>query len=721
MAGRATYRENLPLTMNRKGFVEETWFTFSYSPVRDESGAVAGMFCAVAETTHQILAEAKLSHSEARFRSLADAMPQLVWTADADGRVDYFNARRQRYLGINERAGGDWNWIPLVHPDDRARTQEAWAAALVTGEQYACEHRLALNDGGWAWHVSRAECVRDPSGGIGKWYGTAIDISELKAAQQAAEALNATLERRIEEALAERRLLADIVEGTDAFVQVSDLDYRWLAINKSAADEFERIFGVRPKVGDNMLAVLADQPEHQRAVEAIWSRALAGEQFTEVDEFGDPNRDRRAYEMKFNTLRDAEGRCIGAYQFVYDVTERLKDQARYAEAQEHLRQAQKMETIGQLTGGVAHDFNNLLTPIVGALDILRRSPDSDDRAQRLATRALQAAERARLLINRLLAFSRRQHLQPRSVDVRMLVASLGDLVSRSLGPRIELVLRIPEDLPAALVDPNQLELALLNLAVNGRDAMSGDGKLTVTASLREVDKHSKLKPGSYICLTVSDTGVGMDEETLRRATEPFFTTKDVGHGTGLGLSSVLGLAEQSGGSFELESRPGRGTTGKLWLPVSDKAPAESASDNEGEFTPIQVNATPVLLVDDEEIVRVGTAEMLVEAGYSVTQASSGYEALRFLRDGLEATALVTDFAMPGMTGVELAREALALRPKLQVLLITGYVAVTDQDAGGLRRLAKPFRQADLARAVGDLLSIRKVIRLAPRSISTSIA
>lgn len=577
LAGNASYRENLPLTMKRKGFFEQTWFTFSYSPVREESGAIAGMFCAVAETTAQVRAE--------------------------------------------------------------------------------------------------------------------------------------------QEARAERKVLADIVEGTDAFVQVCDLNYRWLAINKAAVDEFARIFGVRPAVGQSMLELLADQPKYRDEVKAVWSRALAGEQFTEVGEFGAPDRDRRVYEMKFNILRDRNGLQIGAYQFVYDVTERLNDQVRLAEAQDQLRQAQKMETIGQLTGGVAHDFNNLLTPIVGALDTLRRRGYSDERTQRLTIGALQAAERARVLVQRLLAFSRRQHLQPRAVDIRTLIESLADLLSRSLGPRLDLVLDVDHNLPAAHVDPNQLELALLNLAVNSRDAMSGEGTLTISAQLKTDGISSKLKSGNYICIAVRDTGIGMDEHTLRRAVEPFFTTKGVGRGTGLGLSSVQGLAEQSGGDFQLESEPGKGTTAIIWLPASKEVAAAQSIGLEPENLGAKAENKAILLVDDEELVRIGTADMLAEAGYTVSQATSGYRALRLLEEGLEVDALVTDFAMPGMTGVELAQEALALRPNLQVLLITGYDTGTEHATAGLPRLAKPFRQADLAEAVRDLLRDRKVIRLSSRKSS----
>ena len=577
MAGQATYRQDLPLVMNRKGYDEQTWFTFSYSPVRDESGQVAGMFCAVSETTSRIMAE----------RALRE--------------------------------------------------------------------------------------------------------------------LNETLEQRVAAALAERKIYADLIEGTDAFVQVADLSYRWLAINHAAIDEFERIFGRRPRVGDSMLDLLADQPQHQDAVRAVWSRALAGEQFTEVAEFGDARRERRAYELKFYPLRDRNGRLIGAYQFVYDVTERLRDQQRLADTEEHLRQAQKVETLGQLTGGVAHDFNNLLTPIVGALDMLRRRSDGDARTQRLVIGALRAAQRAGTLVQRLLAFSRRQHLQPRAIDVRRLVESMAELVSRSIGPRIEVVLDIAEDMLPAQVDPNQLELALLNLAVNARDAMAGEGRLTITARMFDSIGSGALQPGTYICLSVADTGAGMDKDTLRRATEPFFTTKHVGERTGLGLSTVQGLAEQSGGTFSLESEVGQGTIATLCLPTSTSRLSDSVLENETEPVPRRVDATPVLLVDDEELVRVGTADMLTEAGYRVTEASSGYQALELLQRGLDVQVLVTDYAMPSMTGTELAREALALRPGLQVLLITGYTSVADREAGNIRRLAKPFRLARLAVAVDDLL------------------
>ncbi len=526
------------------------------------------------------------------------------------------------------------------------------------------------------------------------------DITERRAHELAVQRMNEELERRVTEALAERKLLADIVEGAEAFVQVVDPDFRFLAINHASADEFERIYGVRPRVGDDMRALLVDQPEHARDVETIWRRALEGETFTEIAPFGDPGRDRRFYEMRFSPLVDDAGRRVGAYQFVYDVTERLREQRRLQEAEEALRQSQKMETIGQLTGGVAHDFNNLLTPIVGALDLLRRRLGGDERALRLTEGALQAADRARTLVQRLLAFSRRQHLEPRPVDVAGLVRGLTDLISRSIGLRIELRVEIADSLPAAAIDPNQLELALLNLAVNARDAMPDGGILTLSVWRETLREARDLAAGTYIGIAVRDTGSGMDEETLSRAIEPFFTTKGVGRGTGLGLSSVHGLAVQSGGAFRLDSAPGQGTTAILWLPVSDQPaePIEIAESQASDRPP-----ATVLLVDDEDLVRSGSAAMLEDAGFQVMQAASPFEALQMIEEGAVFDALVTDYAMPGMTGSELALEVRRIRPEARVLMITGYANLSDGDAGGLPRLAKPFRQSELTSAVADLL------------------
>lgn len=368
-----------------------------------------------------------------------------------------------------------------------------------------------------------------------------------------------------------------------------------------------------------------------------------------------------------------------------------------------VHEMQKLETIGQLTGGVAHDFNNLLTPIVGALDMVARLHEGDERIRKLTGAGLQAAERARTLVQRLLAFARRQHLQARPVNVRQLVNGMEDLLTRSLGPQIVLKIESEASLPPAMMDPNQFELALLNLAVNARDAMPEGGTLTIAVGQQSMAHKARLPEGRYIRVSVSDTGSGMDEETIKRAVEPFFTTKAKGQGTGLGLSMVHGLAAQSGGDFALTSVPGRGTTATLWLPAATASLDDSTPQATSTPALRRGQGAAVLLVDDEELVRSGTAEMLIDAGYLVRQASSGHQALALLRDGLDVAVLITDYAMPGMTGAQLASEAVQLRPALPVLVITGFASLNDNTVIDLPRLSKPFRQVELADVLADLL------------------
>jgi PAS domain S-box-containing protein len=514
---------------------------------------------------------------------------------------------------------------------------------------------------------------------------------------------NEKLGQRFAEALAEKGVLADIVEGTDAFVQVADLNFRWLAINRASRDEFERIFGVRPEVGQSMLDAIAHMPEHREAVREVWSRALAGEEFTEVGEFGDSDRDRRFYEMKFNTLRDARGKRIGAYQFVYDVTDRMRDQEKLAEAQTKMHEMAKLETLGQLTGGVAHDFNNLLTPIVGALDMLHRKYGEDARARRLITGALEASQRAATLVQRLLSFARRQHLETRPINVGELVRGVEDLIRRSIGPHVDVEVEVEDDLPAAKIDPNQLELALLNLSVNASDAMSGGGSLRIEVGRRPLAEGeiADLPAGHYVRLAVIDSGTGMDEATMQRAIEPFFTTKGPGEGTGLGLSMVHGLAAQSGGKLQLISSPGKGTTAAIWLPVVEGA-ADPLSAPQEEVPP-QPRSTVVLLVDDEELVRRATADMLREMGHEVVEAASATAALKLVEERTDIELIVTDYLMPGIRGNELIEKARQLRSDLKAVLITGYGRIAANQPG-VARLAKPFRASDLAREVARMLS-----------------
>ena len=712
-AGEPVHMSDIELHMERKGYREEAHFAFSYTPVREECGAIAGFFCACTETTGQVLAERKAAAATARQRRLFQQAPGFITIlGQPDHIFEFVNDAYIRLFGDREYIGRS---VRDVFPELEGQGFFEWLDRVyTTGERYSAHHvpaRFRVSPEGP--EVERFldfiyEAVVDEAGQVTGIFCEGYDVTESHGAQAALREnearlreLNATLEERVAEALAERRILAEVVETTDAFIQVVDPDYRWLAINRASAAEFERIFRVRPRAGDSMLDLLENQPEHQAQVRAIWARALAGEAFTHIDEFGDPDRERRYYEMKFNVLRDAEGGIIGAYQFVYDVTDRLRREAELTQAQEALRQSQKMDAMGQLTGGVAHDFNNLLMPIIGSLDMLQRKGVGDARSQRMIDGALQSAERAKTLVQRLLAFARRQPLQPQGVDVGALVHGMEDLLASTVGPRIQISLDVPADLPAAVADANQLEMALLNLAVNARDAMPDGGTLTIALAAEnlEHDHGMDLRAGAYLRLCVHDTGVGMDQATRSHATEPFFSTKGIGRGTGLGLSMVHGLAAQLGGALTIDSELGEGTTIKIWLPVAEAPSGAASKATDREARP---GSGTILLVDDEALVRASTADMLTDLGYRVIDVESADEALRRIDEEVSVDVLVTDHLMPRMTGTELAAAVRHRRPDLPVLLISGYA-----DAQGigsdLTRLTKPFRQAELGAAVAKLL------------------
>ena len=577
MAGHATYREDLPLLMNRRGYDEQTWFTFSYSPVRDETGEVAGMFCAVSETTQRVLAERALRESEAALREL-----------------------------------------------------------------------------------------------------------------------NETLERRVTDALAERKLLADIVEGTNAFVQVADLQYRWLAINRAAADEFERIFGIRPRVGDSMLDLLADRPAHQAAVKAVWSRALAGEMFTATEEFGDPARDRRAYEMRFNTLLDRDGKRIGAYQFVYDVTDRLRDQERLRTAEEALRQAQKMESLGQLTGGVAHDFNNLLAVFASGLQLLERTSGRPP-SPRVFESMRRAIARGTGLTRHLLAFSRRRPINPESIDPVAHLTGMRAMLDASLGGHIEVQMKFGSGIWPIEVDPGEMELAIVNLCVNARDAMPDGGVITIAVE----NVLAAADGGQFVRISVSDTGIGMAPEVQARVFEPFFTTKDVNKGSGLGLPQVYGFAQQSRGRVTIDSQVGIGTTVTLQLPRSFGEAVVSRPPDMATATAEASNRGQILLVEDDKEVSALTRELLNELGFSVLHVASPDAALGALANARDIDVVLSDIMMPGgISGVHLAREIRRRHPDLRVVLTTGYVeAAADLSDGEFDLLLKPYTVETLATAL----------------------
>jgi signal transduction histidine kinase len=365
-----------------------------------------------------------------------------------------------------------------------------------------------------------------------------------------------------------------------------------------------------------------------------------------------------------------------------------------------VHEMRKVESLGQLTGGVAHDFNNLLMAVLGNLELVRKFLPEDPKIHRLIDGAIQGAERGATLTKRMLAFARRQELKPETVEIPNLVDSMVEMLRRSLGPGIQITTGFEADVPPTRVDPNQLELALLNLALNARDAMPLGGKLTISAHRERVAAGDVpgLEPGEYVCITERDTGEGMDEVTLKRATEPFFTTKGAGRGTGLGLSMVDGLVAQSGGAMRITSRQGAGTTVELWLPVSQAEPVERPR----LATPMLVKegrCCRVLVVDDDPIVLAGTAAMLEDLGHVATEVESAESALQVLQADAKIDLVLTDHAMPGMSGTELAKHIRHKWPELPVIIATGYAELPGELDAGVPRLSKPYRQQDLAALV----------------------
>jgi PAS domain S-box-containing protein len=406
----------------------------------------------------------------------------------------------------------------------------------------------------------------------------------------------------------------------------------------------------------------------------------------------------RSFYFALRPVRDASDAVVAIVPEALDITERRQ-------AEEALRHSQKLEAMGQLTGGVAHDFNNLLTPIIGGLDMLQRTSFGNERERRLIDGALKSGERARTLVQRLLAFARRQPLQPRAVDVAALVQDMGHLIASTTGPQIKVVTEAADGLPCALADANQLEMALLNLSVNARDAMPDGGTLRITVSLETIDKKVRagLEPGQYIRLSVADTGVGMDQETLARAVEPFFSTKGIGKGTGLGLSMVHGLASQLGGDLTISSKRGVGTNIDLWLPVSEGEPQRPQYRVSPER--VEDHHGTVLLVDDEDLVRASTAHMLVDLGYCVVEAASAEEALALVEGNGAFDLIITDHLMPGTSGADLARVIRGRRTMLPVLIVSGF-AEADDIAPDLPLLTKPFRQDELASLIDSVTGAR---------------
>ena len=654
------------------------------------------------------------AESEARYRTLFDSIDEgfcIIQFLDgpAGPLSDYVHVAANPAYALN-------TGIPNVVgqkvrdmvPDEADGWVKLYVAVLQTGQPIRFERELVATGRYLELAAFRVEPASRREVAV-----LFKDVTARKRAERALQELNETLEARVAAALAERKVLADIVEGTNAFVQVIDMDFRWIAVNGAATREFKRIFGVVPRVGECVLDALPQQSEQRDALHRIWWRALQGEDFSEVVAFSSRDGERRQYEMHMSMLYDASGDRIGAYQFAYDVTERLAEQDRLRKTEEALRQAQKMEAVGQLTGGLAHDFNNLLAGISGAFQMIgvRLAQGRTRDVDKYVTAGQGAARRAASLTHRLLAFSRRQTLSPKPIVVNRLMTDFVELVRRTVGPSIQVDTIEAVGLWPTLVDANQLENALLNLCINSRDAMPNGGKITIETANKWIDERTarerNLEPGQYITICVSDTGVGIDKATLERVFEPFFTTKPLGQGTGLGLSMVYGFARQSNGHVRIYSEVDKGTMVCMYLPrYHGEEQIESSHSVAPE--PARTSDTVVLVIDDEPTVRMLVADALGDLNYTCIEAGDGPSGLEVLQSDKRIDLLITDVGLPGgLNGRQVADAALQLRPQLKVLFITGYAENAALNHGhigpGMAVLTKPFAISELARRVERML------------------
>ncbi|CAN5334668.1 PAS domain-containing sensor histidine kinase [soil metagenome] len=630
--------------------------------------------------------DASLSQ-DGRYRLLIEAVTDYaIYMLDADGVVTSWNPGAQRFKGYTADEIIGRHFSRFYVEEDRKSGLPARALATSAREgKFESEGWRVRKDGSRFWAHVVIDPIRTPTGQLVGFAKITRDLTERRSA-----------EKRLRQNEELFRLLVQSV--TDYALYMLDPTGRVSSWNQGA----QRIKQYRAEeiIGEHFsrfyTASDLQKGEPQNALETArregrfekegWRVRKDGTQFWA--------------NVVIDAIRDETGAIIGFAKVTRDITERKEAQKALEQAREALAHSQKMDAIGQLTGGIAHDFNNLLTVVLGSLELAAKRLPEDNKIMPLISNAAQAAQRGAALTQRMLAFARRQDLDLKPVDVPALVRGMTDLLQSSLGPSVPIETRFPLKLNLVHADANQLEMALLNLAVNARDAMPGGGSLIIAAREENVKAGStdKLKAGRYVCLSVQDTGEGMDNATLTRAMEPFFTTKGVGRGTGLGLSMVHGMTEQSGGRFVLKSRKGGGTTAEIWLPAAKAVKSEEAERPARDAT-LHTRPLVVLAVDDDGLVLMNTTVMLQDMGHTVFEATSGNQALDILRREQSVDLVITDHAMPKMTGVQLAAAIKAERPDLPVILATGYAELPMAADNELPKLGKPFRQQELMQAV----------------------
>jgi PAS domain S-box-containing protein len=626
---------------------------------------------------------AALPAADARFRLLIEAVTDYaIYMLDAAGMVASWNPGAERIKGYRaEEILGQHFSRFYTEEDRRTGLPQRALETAAREDRFENEGWRVRKDGTRFWAHVIIDPIRDPDGRLIGYAKVTRDLTEQRRAR---DALRESEERF-------RLLVQGVADYAIYMLDPTGHVTNWNSgahrIKGYAADEivgqhFSRFYTPEDREAGEPVKALQTAAREGRFEKEGWRVRKDGTRF-------------RA-SVVIDRILDDRGEIIGFAKITRDITERMEVQKELEKAREAFFQSQKMESIGQLTGGIAHDFNNLLMAVLTSLELLRKRLPDDPRLTQLVDNATQGAERGVGLIQRMLAFARRQELKLEPLDAVRLVRGLEELLGRTLGPSIAIEIRVRGPVRPANADANQLELALINLAVNARDAMPDGGTITIEISEKTPDPYEGLTDDSYVCIAVSDTGEGMDAETLSRATEPFFTTKGVGRGTGLGLSMVQGFAEQLSGRLQLKSRKGEGTTAEIWLPVAEgKAMQMPVEDR----TAPAARPLTVLAVDDDALVLMNTAAMLQDMGHTVLEAMSGAEALELVRTTPDLDVIITDYAMPRMTGRDLTAAIHALRPDVPVILATGYAELPPGDEVDAVRLSKPFAEADLARAI----------------------
>jgi PAS domain S-box-containing protein len=626
-----------------------------------------------------------------RYRLLVDSITDYaIYMLDIDGNVVSWNAGAAKFKGysVTEILGHHFSKFYL--PQDRLHGMPEQALRTATEQgRFEGEGWRQRKDGSNFWAHVVIDPVRDDSGTLIGFAEITRDLTERKLAEE-----------QLRKAEQQFRLLVQGV--TDYAIYMMDPEGHVSSWNAGA----ERIkgYGADEIIGAHYSRFFE---EHDRA-RGLPQKALevARREGRFESEGWRVRKDGTRFRANavIDAIKDENGKLIGFAKITRDITEKVDAQRALELAREELFQSQKMEAIGQLTGGIAHDFNNLLMAIQGSLELLQRRVSFNGEGAQLISNALQATHRGTSLTQRMLAFSRRQELQFENVDLLDLIRGMTDLLQRSIGPLVTVETRFPLSLPLVKTDPNQLANAILNLAINARDAMTGGGTLEIGAKVEHPTAlPSGLPTGEYVCLYVHDSGEGMDEDTLANATTPFFTTKGVGKGTGLGLPMVQGLMEQSRGKLILNSKQGEGTTAELWLPVASTDTISAAAlPNEEVLSPSE--PLTVLAVDDDPLVLMNTVMMLEDMGHTVVEANSASQALGILA-GRRVDMVITDHAMPRMTGADLAKAVKEKWPDIPIVIATGYAELPPGYHSDLVRLSKPFGEDQLAEAIGKALQI----------------